>query len=505
MKSNLIYEKVKINKIVFNKNIEESVDFEYQLPDYYTGIFKVLKFDLEPHISSCRVSNKQFIVDGNSTIKLLYIDEEKGDIKSIYQTVPFSKTVDLEKEITDCVLFYKVKTNYKNCKIISPKKLDVKAKLIISVKIQAQEEEDILKSTTDNSLQLKYVPVLITSDQLWNSQQFNINEQIEIDAAIKEILNVNITIIDEENKIIKNKIIAKATANIDILYCVEDKNVPILERTSIPINNIIDMTNIDEKFLCNIKYDVTSINFEIVQDKKIVNVKSDVLINCYANLHKKIDIVTDAFSTKYELTFKNKEFNSSTIISTINENISVEKLLQDFNLFKIINSDAKITDLTHVNNKYNKMEFKAKLDLNILGLNKENIIDMYTKSIPIEFQINNNNLNVDYANVSLNNIIILKILPNLQDDGNLAIHITFNVKGFVFSNGNLNTLSNITLDESKKKEKIKAALTLYYPNPGDNVWKIAKHFCTSPKSIMETNNLESEVIENENMIIIPII
>ena len=503
MKSNLIYEKVKINKIIFNKNLEENVDFAYQLPDYYTGIFKVLKFDLEPHISSCRVSNKQFIIDGNSSIKLLYVDEEKGDIKAIHQNKKKKKTVDLEKEITDCILFYDVKTNYKNCKIVSPKKLDVKAKLIIPIKIQAQEEENMLKGTEDKSLQLKYIPVTITSNQIWNSKQFNINEQIELNAAVKEILDVNITIIDEETKIINNKIISKATANIDILYCVDDKNIPILERTSLPINNIIDMTNINEDFLCNIKYDVTTINFEKVQDKKIVNIQSDILINCYANLHKKIDIITDAFSTKYELSFNNKEFNSSTIISMINENVEIEKLIKDFNLMKIINSEAKILDFNHINNKDNKIEFKARLNLNVLGLNKENTIDMYTKTIPIEFKINNNT-NVDYANINLNDITILKISSNLQDDGNLNVKIKFNVKGFIFSNGNLTTLSDITLDENKIKQKTKAALTLYYPNLGDNVWEIAKHFCTSPQSIMETNNLQSETIENENMIIIPI-
>ena len=140
MKANLTYDKVKINKIIFNKTVEESVDYSYQLPDYYTGIFKVLQFELKPNISSCRASNKQFILDGNARMKLIYIDEEEGDVKAIHQNIPFSKTIDLEEDVTKAILFYDVKTTYKNCKIISPKKIDVKANFSISLKVQLQKK-----------------------------------------------------------------------------------------------------------------------------------------------------------------------------------------------------------------------------------------------------------------------------------------------------------------------------------------------------------------------------
>ena len=205
MKSNLSYETIKINKIIFNRNLEQTVDFEYQLPDYYTGIFKVLKFTLEPHITSYKAANKQLIIEGNSTAKILYIDEENGDIKSIYQNIPFSKTVNLEEEANDTIIFCNAKTNYKNCKIVSSKKIEIKATLNIYVKIQAQKEENILKNSNNNSVQLKNNIARITSNQIWTTQQFNINEQVEFDSLAKEILDVRINIEDDECKIITKR------------------------------------------------------------------------------------------------------------------------------------------------------------------------------------------------------------------------------------------------------------------------------------------------------------
>ncbi len=504
MKSNLIYEKVKINKIVYDKNIEHQISYQFQLPDYYTGIFKVLHFSLSPQISSCRVSNKQFIVDGNAEMKLLYVDEEGGNIRAIHQNIPFSKTVDVEEVNPESIIFYKVKTTYKNCKIISPKKLDVKADLIISTKIQTQVEEEILKNTKNKKLQLKHAPLTITSSQIWNYQQFNVKEQIELNTTAKEILDVKISISDEECKIISNKIISKAVAHIEVLYCGELKNTPLIDKTSVPINNIVDMPNINEKYLFNCNYSVISTNFEILQDGKKLRIDSDIVINCYANLCKNITVVVDAFSTTNELNLVKKEFNASTITSSINENVLIEKDITDVNIEKILYVYAEIVDLINSNNE-KKLKFKAKLNLNILGLNKEEALESLNKTLPVEFYLNENNLKSNFLNININDISILNIETSFSENKNLNIRVKFKIKGFIFKNENSINITDVVINKDKVKEKSNAALTLYYPTVGDKIWNIAKNFCTSPEAIMEANNLENDEIKDETMLIIPII
>ena len=463
-----------------------------------------MQFELKPNISSCRASNKQFILDGNARMKLIYIDEEEGDVKAIHQNIPFSKTIDLEEDVTKAILFYDVKTTYKNCKIISPKKIDVKANFSISLKVQLQKEEDILKSCDEKDLQLKFLPIKITSDQIWTTQQFNINEQIELSSICKEILDVKIRIVDDECKIIANKIIAKSIANIEILYCGEMKNSPITEKSSISINNIIDMQGINDKFIYNLKYSVTAVSSEILQDGKNMNIKADVLIDGLASLSKEINLAIDAFSTKFETKLENKEFNSIAFISAINEKIDVEEKIKNVRIDKFFIADMNISDLNHMQGK-DIIDFKAKLNLNILGSNKDQALETFTKSIPIEFKIKNKDVVYDYTKINVNNISILKAEFDIRENYELFVKIKFNLKGFVYTTGNLTTLKNIIVYENKIKSKSKAALTLYYPKPGDKIWNIAKNFCTSPMSIIEANNLEGDIIKDETMLIIPII
>ena len=78
------------------------------------------------------------------------------------------------------------------------------------------------------------------------------------------------------------------------------------------------------------------------------------------------------------------------------------------------------------------------------------------------------------------------------------------IKNFNPNKRLVNTILNKSID-TKPKEKSNSALTLYYPEHGDSVWNIAKKFCTSPKAIMDANNLEDDVIINKTMLIVPIV
>ena len=60
------------------------------------------------------------------------------------------------------------------------------------------------------------------------------------------------------------------------------------------------------------------------------------------------------------------------------------------------------------------------------------------------------------------------------------------------------------LDEEKPKEKDKtAALTIYYADNGEELWDIAKKYGTSVEKIKTENEIDSDKIQNKNMLFIP--
>ena len=65
-------------------------------------------------------------------------------------------------------------------------------------------------------------------------------------------------------------------------------------------------------------------------------------------------------------------------------------------------------------------------------------------------------------------------------------------------------VNEITADEEQKRERDKtAALTIYYADAGENLWSIARNYCTSVEAIKMQNDLADDVISARGMILIP--
>ena len=64
----------------------------------------------------------------------------------------------------------------------------------------------------------------------------------------------------------------------------------------------------------------------------------------------------------------------------------------------------------------------------------------------------------------------------------------------------------MTFDDSVKKIRDgDYALKLYYGIEGEDVWEIAKRYSTSVRAVMEENELDSELLSESGMLLIPIV
>ena len=58
-------------------------------------------------------------------------------------------------------------------------------------------------------------------------------------------------------------------------------------------------------------------------------------------------------------------------------------------------------------------------------------------------------------------------------------------------------------DQKPVKQRGAGCLTLYFPEPGEQVWEIAKRYSTAPAAILEENGLTDDGAAGEGMLLIP--
>jgi LysM repeat protein len=79
------------------------------------------------------------------------------------------------------------------------------------------------------------------------------------------------------------------------------------------------------------------------------------------------------------------------------------------------------------------------------------------------------------------------------------------LKGITYENKLIECVSEVTIDENLKKVRDgDYSIKLYYGIQNEDVWDIAKRYSTSVDEIVKENDLESNIIQKDGMILIPI-
>ena len=264
------------------------------------------------------------------------------------------------------------------------------------------------------------------------------------------------------------------------------------------------MQGVNENFICDLNYDISTINTKTLQEGKIIKIEADGLINGYGSLTHSQELITDIFSTKFKIAPSIQTFKTCNINETIKENLSLNETFDTTKFQNIIDLNSIITDLSSEVVK-NKINFNAKLTINAYGKASDETPEIFEKSIPISFSINKK-LQNDSDNEKINaKITILENTFQIDENKNLNIKINFQVNCTINYINKIKIINDVKINETEKIKKTSTSMTLFYPEKNDDIWNIAKQFSTCPKEIMEANSMKSEIIKDEIMLIIPIV
>ena len=88
--------------------------------------------------------------------------------------------------------------------------------------------------------------------------------------------------------------------------------------------------------------------------------------------------------------------------------------------------------------------------------------------------------------------------------GRVDIKAEIKLSGSIRSTLRLNAVTDLTLDTQRPKERAHAAITIYFADKGEAVWEIAKRYGTAVSAILEENSLDSEILPERAMLLVPL-
>ncbi len=514
----LIREAIKVNQVIAKDSAQTIVENDIIVPDTKPDISQILLFDGDAVVTNTEISGNKAVIYGIAVYKILYVsDDPEQTVKSINTNANFTHELDIEEAGENSKCKANCDIEHIDYNILNGRKVNVKAVIKSDYKLTSEGEQEIVSDLSG----IEDVQILRNNANIncyigANDTDYTIAEALEIPTgkpSVVEILRNDIKISGKDYKVTENKVVVKGELNVATLYIADDetRSIQTMEH-EIPFTQFVDLYGAHESASCDIDYRVVNSSFEVAEDSdgelRVVNSEINLAISVEGYEKKNIEVIDDAYSPRINLILDKEAFrmeepvteSRSQIIlkDTIAINEGSPDISEVFNvLCKPSLSEYRIAE--------DKVVVEGAVNNNVLYLagSSEQPVCCHQQEIPFKQYIDAKgvkpemlceiSLYIDHCNysmVSANEVEIrLVIGVNLKLINQSMIPLIVKAE-------------DTPADE--KRLASQPSITIYFSQPGDTLWKVAKRYYTTVEDIKRVNGLvDRETLVVGQQVIIP--
>ncbi len=485
-------------------------DGDVIVPDVKPDILKILQVDAASTITSKEISGSTVKIWGIVKYSILYIPDKEGEcIKSILTEMPFSHTID-KKQISNITMI-DISTDIERVEftLLNSRKLNIKTAVSLNMVLYETKTLTLASGIDFEKAEVIYQTINTENLDALEEYNFTLRDRLEIPsgrATISEILKLDINISDPEVKAISGKAVIKGNVILSSLYT--DTNGEIQSISGeIPFTEIAEIFDLEEDSPCNVEYRLKDYSYitGLNDDGEPGSIDFDISITAVVSSfsQKNIQIMKDCFcpGLRTEMVYNPSEF----------ENI-LSRTTNQYTIKEILSPDKKLPQITSVYNviakpfitkatpQKGKVMLEGHLDVYILYITDNPQIPIYSfkGEIPLNLALDN-----DQASDSLlcsAGICCEHLSYNLNMANEVELRCTLSCNVRLSCKETMNVISDCTLCQNDQD----FGIVIYFVQPGDSLWQIAKRYSVAVSDIAKFNNIpEEDIITPGQRLIIP--
>lgn len=301
-------QKIKIKRKVMALEKETEVKTDIIVPDIKPDMVAIKMTNANTYICKEEVTMGKLRADGRIDGYVSYLSES-GESRSLEITLDYIENLDDER-IKDS-FNSKTYVSLKNieAKILNERKISVTANVKMSSQFFEKEEVEYITGIENEKFEVKEERFKIKKIVGDNRVTASVKESLETEnqTPISEIIKVESSLSNIENKISINKVLSKADLTLRITYQTED-----LKEASVsgnfPITSFIDMENVKDSQICESDYRIKNMFFKVdsvVSSKISFEIDFNVDLDVYEE--EETSIIQDMYSLEKDVNLKSSE------------------------------------------------------------------------------------------------------------------------------------------------------------------------------------------------------
>ena len=485
---------------------EQPVDLDLTLPDYCPDIERILRCTLIPKVYLSNISGDRLAVDGGACVRIVYLEAGKSCPRCFEYTTPFSESFSLKDSPEDCAVYVDTKPEYLNCRALSPRKLSLHGAFSLYARVTVKRSVDYFCYEDEDDLQTRTESLPVSELSGLCCDMFGVGEDIPMSgrSRIAGFISHHASVKITELKAIHGKIMVSAEGRLELMYLTDGADSePECMTHTFPISRVVDCVGAEEDSVIDARLDVMSyelnLNDDALDGSGVLALDIKLCFNALCWRESEIQVLDDAFSTRYEVQTRREPLSCRCEVRCLcfTDTAKAAVTLDGESIGKVIRVRAENIAVSAAVSGGAPL-LSSKLTVSMVFVNSDG--DTRWIDRDIEFDYNPSVEGYDSVDCVTANVDSLSY--RIVDEHTVELRAEIGYQMTVSRQVNRSTVTAVSADDEGQPFEDRDALILYYADKGERIWEIAKRYHSRPTDIMEENELESDVLDDDDMLMI---
>ncbi|MBR0510638.1 MAG: DUF3794 domain-containing protein [Clostridia bacterium] len=473
-------ETVKSIDCIFSDAARQEIEADVLLPDYYPEVSRILNCDVSYSEESVTVSGDRISVCGQAHIRLLFSSED-GALSSFETVTKYTKLIVCCETRQDDACFVSQTPGDLHYRALAPRRIEVRAAAAVHVRLYRLLSHESVTSADDDTLQCRTVEVNVFRPEALCACGFRTSGETQLPCAREDLAAVfgeNARLTVSGTNVIRNKLMLKGEVEVSFACICKDGTLYPDETRRFPFSEILDVYGITDASAAYVCADEVSVSFDLksgASDAAGCTVTADAKVRLLAGSDGVLTAFDDAYSLKGEV----KCARSAMCLPSFarryenRQTFTFEAQCYDENVSDVCLCTANVAALGFEREGGAAVVSPA-LRVNALMKGNDGGYFFFSRTTDLRFE----DPTLPEGAVPFLGAYCTDLSAGLQPDGKLRFTVTLQTAGFYYVQTDLRLVTEIEEGEETQTET-EPSLILYYADPDEEVWDIAKRNRTS--------------------------
>jgi len=504
MQLNFEREHINCYDMVLDTSMYQEETLEAIVPDACPDILRIVDAGGQVCLSGKNIFDGGLAVSGTVKAWVLYQPEEQNDLCRIAVQLPFSGQLEVpglqsrgQCVVTPCLRGF-------DARALNPRKMLVRADIGITVQaFQPQEHMLCCGVSFDDacSVQQRTQEHEACITAAVEEKEFTFYDEVRLSvgpAGKAEVLAVQADAYCTESKVIGSKLIFKGEVALQIRYQVEGEMCSM--RCPMAFSQIMEVAQVGEEAQCDLMMCVTDMEYVPAgEDGRTINVTLELLGQAVVRDRHHITLLQDMYSTACDMQIEQEKYTVHRLLDWVVRPQSVRELLDTGCAVKnVIDSTVHVCQVRQ-SREDNQLILSADLKMDILYTNEQDVPEAVSRIITVSGRMDVSGTDVCQCRCQCPGEVFA-----VPAAGGVEVRFNVEFHGIITRPQGVHVVTGATLGEPRGSRLAgQPSVVLRMAAPGEEIWDIAKAFCTTCEQIRSANRLEGDALPVGQMLLIP--